>query len=49
LSDRGVLAGWTPSVDAGVGRLWRRSRPGDVLLVVGAGDIDRAVGMLRSR
>ena len=49
LSDRGVLAGWTPSVDAGVERLWRRSRPGDVLLVVGAGDIDRAVGMLRSR
>ena len=49
LSDRGVLAGWTPSVDAGVERLWRRSRSGDVLLVVGAGDIDRAVGMLRSR
>jgi UDP-N-acetylmuramate--alanine ligase len=49
LSDRAVLAGWTPSVDAGVERLWRRSRPGDVLLVVGAGDIDRAVGMLQSR
>ena len=49
LSDRGVLAGWTPTVEAGVERVWRRSRPGDVLLVVGAGDIDRAVGMLRSR
>jgi UDP-N-acetylmuramate--alanine ligase len=49
LSDRGVLAGWTPTVEEGVERLRRRSRPGDVLLVVGAGDIDRAVGMLRSR
>jgi UDP-N-acetylmuramate--alanine ligase len=49
LSDRGVLAGWTPTVEAAVERVWRRSRPGDVLLVVGAGDIDRAVGMLRSR
>ena len=47
LSDRGFLAGWTPSVEAGVERLRRRARPGDVLLVVGAGDIDRAVGLLR--
>jgi UDP-N-acetylmuramate--alanine ligase len=49
LSDRGVLAAWTPSVEAGVQRMRRRTRPGDVLLIVGAGDIDRAVGMLRSR
>jgi UDP-N-acetylmuramate--alanine ligase len=49
LSDRGVLAAWTPSVEEGVERVRRRTRPGDVLLVVGAGDIDRAVGMLRSR
>jgi UDP-N-acetylmuramate--alanine ligase len=49
LSDRGVLAGWTPSVEQGVERVRRRARRGDVLLVVGAGDIDRAVGMLRSR
>ncbi len=47
LSDRGVLAGYTPSVEAGAARLARRARPGDVLLVVGAGDIDRAVGLLR--
>ena len=33
----------------GVERLVAAVRPGDVLLVVGAGDIDRAVGMLRSR
>jgi len=47
LSDCGVLAGWTPSVEEGAERLRRRARPGDVLLVVGPGDVDRAVGLLR--
>ena len=46
LSDRGVLAGWTPTVEQGAARLQRRSRDGDVLLVLGAGDVDRAVGLL---
>lgn len=46
LSDRGVLAGWTPAVEQGAARLARRARPGDVLMVLGAGDVDRAVGML---
>jgi UDP-N-acetylmuramate--alanine ligase len=46
LSDRGVLAGWTPSVDQGAERLRRRSRDGDLLLVLGAGDVDRTVGIL---
>jgi UDP-N-acetylmuramate--alanine ligase len=46
LSDRGVLAGWTPTVEQGVARLDRRRREGDVLLVLGAGDVDRAVAML---
>jgi UDP-N-acetylmuramate--alanine ligase len=46
LSDRGVLAAWTPSVADGVERLRRRARAGDVLLLLGAGDIDRAVAML---
>jgi UDP-N-acetylmuramate--alanine ligase len=49
LSDRGVLAAYTPSVEAGAARLARRARPGDVLLVVGAGDVDRAVGLLRGQ
>ncbi|HEU5362263.1 MAG TPA: cyanophycin synthetase [Gaiellaceae bacterium] len=48
LSDRGIMAGWTPTVEQGAGRLGRRSRDGDVLLVLGAGDVDRAVGMLVS-
>jgi UDP-N-acetylmuramate--alanine ligase len=47
LSDRGVLAGWTPTVDEGAARLRRRALDGDVLLVLGAGDVDRAVGLLR--
>ncbi len=47
LSDRGVLAAWTPTVEEGVERVRRRMQDGDVLLVVGAGDIDRAVGLLR--
>lgn len=47
LSDLGVLAGWAPTVEAGVERLRRRSHPGDVLLVLGAGDVDRAPELLR--
>jgi UDP-N-acetylmuramate--alanine ligase len=46
LSDQGVLAGWTPTVEAGAARLRRRVQPGDVLLVLGAGDVDRAVELL---
>jgi len=46
LSDRGVLAAYTPTVEQGAERLARRAEPGDVLLVVGAGDVDRAVGLL---
>ena len=47
LSDLGVLAAWTPTVDEGAERLRRRARPGDVLLVIGAGDVDRAVELIR--
>jgi UDP-N-acetylmuramate--alanine ligase len=46
LSDRGVLAAYTPTVEQGAERVARRARPGDVVLVVGAGDVDRAVGLL---
>jgi len=46
LSDLGVLAAYAPTVEQGAERLRRRARPGDVLLVVGAGDVDRAVGLL---
>ena len=49
LSDRGVLAAWAPAVEEGAARLRRRARPGDVLLVIGAGDVDRAVALLGGR
>jgi UDP-N-acetylmuramate--alanine ligase len=48
LSDRGVLAAYTPTVEQGAARLARRAQPGDVLLVIGAGDVDRAVELLRA-
>jgi UDP-N-acetylmuramate--alanine ligase len=48
LSDLGVLAAYTPTVEQGAARLARRAHRGDVLLVVGAGDVDRAVGLVRS-
>ena len=47
LSDRGVLAAYTPRVEDGAAGLARRAEPGDVLLVIGAGDVDRAVPLLR--
>ena len=47
LSDLGVLAGWTPTVEDGAARLARRANEGDVLIVLGAGDVDRAVALLR--
>lgn len=49
LSDLGRLAAWMPTLDAGVDYLARRVEPGDVLLTIGAGDIDRAPGLLRTR
>jgi UDP-N-acetylmuramate--alanine ligase len=49
LSDCGRLAAWIPSVEAAAGYLARRARPGDVLLVLGAGDVDAAPGLLRAQ
>lgn len=46
LSDRGRLAAWTPTVEQAVTHLVRTTRPGDVLLVAGAGDVDRAPALL---
>ena len=41
----GLPLAWTPSLEDGVRFLARRARPGDVLLTVGAGDVDRAAGL----
>lgn len=47
LSDLGVLAAWEPTVEQGVEHVRRGAQRGDVVLVIGAGDVDRAVGLLR--
>jgi UDP-N-acetylmuramate--alanine ligase len=49
LSDRGRLAAWMPTVEQGAAYLARRAERGDVLLVIGAGDVDRAPALLRER
>ena len=46
LSDNGVLAAWMPTVEQAAGHVRRSARDGDVVLVVGAGDVDRAVALL---
>ncbi len=46
LSDLGVLAAWTPTLEEAAAHVARVRRAGDVVLVVGAGDIDRLVGMV---
>jgi UDP-N-acetylmuramate--alanine ligase len=45
----GATVGWTPSVEQGAAFLAARARPGDVVLTVGAGDVDRAVPLLLER
>jgi len=38
--------GWTPSVDDGARFVARRARPGDLVLTVGAGDVERAAELV---
>jgi UDP-N-acetylmuramate--alanine ligase len=42
----GMTVGWTPTVEEGARFLARRARPEDVLLTMGAGDVDQAVPLL---
>ena len=42
----GMTIGWTPSVDDGARFLARRARPGDVVLTIGAGDVDRGADLV---
>jgi UDP-N-acetylmuramate--alanine ligase len=42
----GMPVAWTPELEDAVRFLARRARPGDVVLTIGAGDVDRAGPML---
>jgi UDP-N-acetylmuramate--alanine ligase len=42
----GMLVGWTPSVEDGVRFIAGLVRPGDRVVTIGAGDVDRAAGSL---
>ena len=42
----GMTIGWTPDAEDGARFLARRARPGDVVLTMGAGDVDAAVPVL---
>jgi UDP-N-acetylmuramate--alanine ligase len=45
----GMLVGWAPSLEAGAAVVADRARPGDVILTIGAGDVDRALPLIRER
>jgi len=42
----GMPLGWTPTVDAGARFVAARARGGDVIVTIGAGDVDRAAGLV---
>jgi UDP-N-acetylmuramate--alanine ligase len=44
----GASVAWTPRIEDGAAFLARRARPGDVILTVGAGDVDRAISLLEA-
>jgi UDP-N-acetylmuramate--alanine ligase len=48
LSERrpGLPVGWTPSIDEGARFVANRARSGDVVLTIGAGDVDRAAELV---
>jgi UDP-N-acetylmuramate--alanine ligase len=45
----GMPIGWTPKIEDGAALLAARARPGDVVLTIGAGDVDRAVPLVAER
>ena len=42
----GFTPGWTPALEDGARFVARRARPGDLVLTVGAGDVDRAARLI---
>jgi UDP-N-acetylmuramate--alanine ligase len=45
----GMSVAWTPTLEQGIDFLARTVRSGDLVLTVGAGDVDRALTLLRER
>jgi UDP-N-acetylmuramate--alanine ligase len=45
----GMPVGWAPALDDAAALLAERARPGDLVLTVGAGDVDRAVPLILDR
>ena len=45
----GMAVGWAPELEDGVRFLLERVRPGDLVLTLGAGDVDRAAALLAER
>jgi UDP-N-acetylmuramate--alanine ligase len=43
----GIAVAWTPALEDAVAFLARRARPGDVVLTIGAGDVDGAIPLLQ--
>jgi UDP-N-acetylmuramate--alanine ligase len=43
----GARVAWTPEVEQGAAFVGRRARPRDVVVTLGAGDVDRAIPLLR--
>jgi UDP-N-acetylmuramate-alanine ligase len=44
-----MWVGWTPEVDQGAAVVAERARPGDLVVTIGAGDVDRAGSLLLAR
>ncbi|MBA3331354.1 MAG: hypothetical protein H0T39_10910 [Actinobacteria bacterium] len=45
----GMPAAWTPRLADGAALVAGRARPGDAIVTMGAGDVDRAVPLLLAR
>jgi UDP-N-acetylmuramate--alanine ligase len=45
----GMPVAWTPTVEQGADFLAAVARPGDLVLTVGAGDVDRALTLLGAK
>ena len=41
-----MAVAWTPALEDGVRFISRRARPGDVVLTIGAGDVERAAPLI---